>query len=247
MKMSLRTAKPNNEEEKEKIIKDFLPCVKYAAYRLSWRLPPHLTTDDLISAGLIGLMDAFNKFVEGKAKFKTYAELRIKGAMLDELRATDWIPRSMKEKLRTIDDTITKLRMELGRAPDDDEIANELKMPLSEYHKIIQYANSVVPISMEGLSSAALANGDLNMFDCIPDPNTKDPLNIIEEHDTKKRLAELIDRLSEKEKYVMSLYYFDELTMKETGMALNITESRVCQIHSQALMKLRTKLAGQKK
>lgn len=246
--MSTRSAKlTDEEEEKEKIIRDFLPCVKFAAYRLSWRLPPHLTTDDLISAGLIGLMDAFNKFIEGKARFKTYAELRIKGAMLDELRATDWIPRSVKEKLRTIDNTITTLKSELGRAPDDDEVADELKMSLHEYHKLIQYSNSIVPISVEKLSTATSAGDNINILDCIPDPGTINPLNILERHDTKKKLAGLIDKLSEKEKHVLSLYYFDELTMKETGMALSITESRVCQIHSQALRKLRTKLADQNK
>ena len=243
--MSIPTTKLTEEEKKEKIIKDLLPCIKFAAYRLSWRLPPQLTTDDLISVGLIGLMDAFKKFKEGKAKFKTYAELRIKGAMLDELRATDWISRSVKEKLRAIDNAATKLKRELNRKPDDDEIADELKMPLTEYYKTIQYANSAVPISMEGLSSATSSDGSLNILDCIPDPGSIDPLNVLEEQDTKKNLAKMIDRLSEKEKYVVSLYYFDELTMKETGMALNITESRVCQIHRQALKKLKIKLAGQ--
>jgi len=137
------------EETKEKIIKDFLPYIKYTAYRLSWKLPPHVTVDDLISVGLMGLMDALERFEPGKVKLKTYAELRIKGAMIDELRATAWIPRSMRKKIDEINNARTKLEKKNGRVPDDTEVAKTLKMPLDEYYRILQYAVSANPIRIE--------------------------------------------------------------------------------------------------
>jgi RNA polymerase sigma factor for flagellar operon FliA len=200
-----------NDDKKEEIIKEFLPYIRYTAYRLSWKLPAHINIDDLISVGLMGLMDAVDRFEPGKVKLKTYAELRIKGAMIDELRATAWIPRSMKK------------------------VARLLKMPLGDYYKILQYATSSSPIRLEDFKNNKYADSDLNIAECIADSKAKNPLSLLEEKDNEEKLAELIDTLPEKEKIVLSLYYWEELTMQEIGRVLNITESRVCQIHSQAI------------
>ncbi len=231
-----------NEEKKEEIIKEFLPYIKYTAYRLSWKLPPHITNDDLISVGLMGLMDAVSRFEPGRVKLKTYAELRIKGAMIDELRATAWVPRSMRKKISVINEARSKLERENRRKPDDIEVAKSLNMPLNEYYKTLQYATSSNLLRLEDFKNNKYSNADLSITDCIADPKAKSPLSILEEKDMKGYLTELIDTLPEKEKIVLSLYYYEELTMQEIGKVLSITESRVCQIHSQSIIKLKSKL-----
>ncbi len=230
------------EDKREEVIKEFLPYIKYTAYRLSWKLPHHVTTEDLVSVGLMGLMDALERFEPGKVKLKTYAELRIKGSMIDELRATAWIPRSMRKKIDVINKERLKLEKKYGRMPDDTEVAKSLKMPLDEYFKTLQYATSSNHIRLEDFRNSRYSDSDLNITECIADPKAKSPLAELEEKDTKEKLADLIDTLPKKEKMVLALYYYEELTMQEIGKVLNITESRVCQIHSQALIKLRTKI-----
>ncbi len=238
----LKYKKKIKEEEREEIIKEFLPYIKYTAYRLSWKLPHHVTIDDLISMGLMGLMDALDRFEPGKVKLKTYAELRIKGSMIDELRATAWIPRSMRKKIETINKARLKLEKRDGRMPDDAEVAKSMNMPLEEYFKILQYATSSNPVRLEDFRNSKYADSNLNITECIADPKAKSPLSILEEKDTKEKLADLIDTLPKKEKTVLALYYYEELTMQEIGKVLSITESRVCQIHSQALGKLKMKI-----
>ena len=230
------------EETKEEIIKEFLPYIKYTAYRLSWKLPPHINIDDLISVGLMGLMDAVDRFEPGKVKLKTYAELRIKGAMIDELRATAWIPRSMRKKIEEINNARTRLGKKIGRMPDDADVAKSMKMPLDEYFKILRFATVANPIRLEDFRNNKYSDSNLNITECIADPKAKSPLSILEEKDNQEELAELIETLPEKEKLVLALYYWEELTMQEIGKVLSITESRVCQIHSQAIGKLKTKL-----
>ena len=230
------------EEKKEEIIKQFSPYIKYTAYRLSWKLPLHVTIDDLISVGLMGLMDALERFEPGRVKLKTYAELRIKGSMIDELRATAWIPRSMRKKIEGINNARMKLEKKHGKMPDEADVAKSLNMPLDEYFKILQYATSSNPVRLEDFRNSKYSDSDLNITECIADPKAKSPLVILEEKDTKKRMAELIDTLPKKEKMVLALYYYEELTMQEIGKVLNITESRVCQIHSQSLLKLKNKI-----
>jgi RNA polymerase sigma factor for flagellar operon FliA len=233
------------EEKKEEIIKEFLPYIKYTAYRLSWKLPAHVTINDLISCGLMGLMDALERFEPGKVKLKTYAELRIKGAMIDELRATAWIPRSMRKKINEINNARMKLERKNGRMPDDLEVAKSLQMSLDDYFKILHYATSSNPLRLEDFKNKKYSDSDLNISECIADPKAKSPLNILEEKDNQEQLAELIETLPKKEKLVLSLYYWEELTMQEIGKILSITESRVCQIHSQALIKLKMKLKNE--
>ena len=225
------------EEDKEKIIKDFLPFIKYTAHRLLWRLPPQLTVDDLISAGLMGLLDALERFEPGRVKLKTFAEIRIRGAMFDELRAGDWVPRSVKKKLSELRHAHVKLQNELGRPPEAEEVVQELGMSLEEYYNILRDARGAVSLRIEDFTDSS---GDgLDLLECIPDPEAKDPLSVLEETDRKKLLAGLIGELPEKEKLVLSLYYWEELTMKEIGAVLDLTESRVCQLHGQALLRLK--------
>lgn len=229
------------EEKKEEIINEFLPYIKYTAYRLSWKLPAHISSEDLISVGLMGLMDAVSRYEPGRVKLKTYAELRIKGSMIDELRATAWIPRSMRTKIKTINLAREKLEKEYGRVPDHIEVAKSMKLPLDEYHKTLQYATSSMSISLEDFKSSKHSDGNMNISECIADPKADNPLNILEDTEMRDNVASLIDTLPSKEKMVLSLYYWEELTMQEIGKLLNITESRVCQIHSQALKKLKKK------
>ena len=169
------------EETKEEIIKEFLPYIKYTAYRLSWKLPPHITSEDLISVGLMGLIDAVDRFEPGRVKLKTYAELRIKGAMIDELRATAWIPRSMRKKIEEINNARTRLAKKIGRMPDDTEVAKSMKMPLDEYFKILKYATIANPIRLEDFRNNKYSDSNLNITECIADPRAKRPLSILED------------------------------------------------------------------
>lgn len=231
-----------SEEEKEKIIKEFLPFIKYTAYRLAWRVPPQLTVEDLVSVGLMGLLDALERFEEGRVKLKTYAEYRIKGAMLDELRAVDWVPRRLRKKMNTLKDMYIKLERKLGRLPEDMEVAEALKISLDEYYKTLQNADSAITISFEDFQGVVSAEDCVDVTERISVPAENDPLRILEEEDQKKILAKIIDKLPEKEKLVLSLYYWEEMTMKEIGKVLNLTEGRVCQLHNQALLRLKAKL-----
>ncbi len=231
------------EEAKEQIIKDFLPFIKYTAYRLSHKLPPHITTDDLKSVGFMGLMDAMERFEPGKVKLKTYAELRIKGSMVDELRAAEWIKRRTQEKIDAINKARTELENKHRRMVEHAEVAKALKMPLEKYFETLQYENSF-PISMDELKSPNPKYSDLDISECIEDVNAKNPFAILEIKEGKKNIAGLIDGLPGKERLVLILYYYAELPMEKIGNALDMTKSRVCQLHSVAITKLREKLGS---
>lgn len=228
------------ETEKERVIREFLPFIKYTAHRLSWRLPPQLTVDDLVSSGLMGLLDALDKFEQGRVKLKTYAEIRIRGAMFDELRAVDWVPRSMKKKAGELKSAVSSLEKRLGRAPEDEEIVRELGISLDDYYRTLRDASGAIAVRFEDFRENDSGDG-LNIMECMADPNAEDPHEALEESDLREAIAGLIDELPEKEKLILSLYYWEELTMKEIGRVLELTESRVCQLHSQALLRLKSK------
>jgi RNA polymerase sigma factor for flagellar operon FliA len=230
-----------SSQDKEKIIKEFLPVVRYTAYRLSWRLPPQISVDDLISVGLNGLFDAMERFEQGKVKLKTYAQHRIKGAMLDELRAMEWIPRSKKKKINTLKDAHSRLEKELKRHPEDEEVAEVLGLSLDQYYHLLEESKGGITLKFEDYDRVSEGHS-VNLMDNIEDPNEKNPLNILLELDQKKAVARLIEELPEKEKMVLSLYYWEELTMKEVGAVMGLTESRVCQLHNQALIRLKSKI-----
>lgn len=231
-----------SEAEKEKIINDSLPFIKYTAYRLAHRLPPQLAVNDLISVGIVGLLDALQRYTEGRVKLNTFVEYRIKGAMLDELRSHDWVPRSLKTKIGQIRKAHHELEQDLGRMPYEEEIAERLEITLDEYYKTVQSASNAVVFSFEDFRDKMYEESDMDVTECIPDPNTKNPLELLEEGNSKEALAHLIERLPEKEKLVLSLYYWEEMTMKEIGKVLHLTEGRVCQLHNQALIRLKAQI-----
>lgn len=231
-----------SEEEKEQIIKDFLPFIKYTAHRLSWGLPPQLTVEDLISVGVMGLLDSLKRYTEGRVKLNTFVQFRIKGAMLDELRANNWIPKSMNKKINTIKNAHLKLEKNLGRPPDEKEITEYLGMTPDEYYRILQVANTQTTLRFEDLNGKKHGENDIDVMECISDPEAKNPLQLLEESDRKEVLAGVIDELPEKEKLILSLYYWEGMTMKEIAKVMDLTEGRVCQIHSQTLMRLRLKM-----
>jgi RNA polymerase sigma factor for flagellar operon FliA len=230
------------EQEKEKIINDSLPFIKYTAYRLAQRLPPQLSVEDLISVGIIGLLDALQRYTEGRVKLSTFTEYRIKGAMLDELRSQDWVPRSLKTKIGQIKKAHHQLEKELGRPPSEEEIAANLSITLDEYFRTLQSASNAVVFSFEDFKDRMYDDSDMDVTESIPDPNAKNPLELLVENSTKEALALLIEHLPEKEKLLLSLYYWEELTMKEIGKIMNLTEGRVCQLHSQALIRLKARI-----
>ncbi|MBI4688378.1 MAG: FliA/WhiG family RNA polymerase sigma factor [Nitrospirae bacterium] len=233
-----------SEEEKERIIKDFLPFIKYTAYRFSWKLPPQLTVDDLVSVGLMALLNAIERFDSGKAKLKTYAEYKIKGAMLDELRACDTVPRSVRSKMNIMKSASAELQEKLGRAPEDEEIAESMGVSLKDYYKTIQNANSSGHIRFEDLNGNMNDSEGINIIESIADPSEKSPLHMVEETEEKETLSRMIDELPKREKLILALYYWEELTMKEIGQALSLTEGRVCQLHNKAVSELKVKLKG---
>ena len=228
-------------EVRDKLIQEYGSKIKYMAYRLSYRLQPDIDIDDLISSGIIGLMDAMDKYDPGKETlFKTYAEFRIRGAMLDELRAMDWVPRSVKEKAGLLYKTIAQLEKRLGRSPTEEEISGELKMSMSEYQEFLAQAHASAMISFEDLG--VNLDHDRDVLESIGEPEKRDPLTLLLSKDTRSVLISAIENLPEKERKVVSLYYYNELTMKEIGKILDVTESRVSQLHTQAMFRLKGKL-----
>ncbi len=230
----------SDSEQYEKWVTEFAPLLRYLAHRLAFRLPPYLDVDDLIQAGVIGLMDAVQKYDPTKeTQFKTYAEFRIRGAMLDTLRSLDWVPRSVHEKVHLFQKTYDQLVRDLGRAPEESEIAKALSMTDEAYEKFLFQAKGVSLLRLEDLGIA-----EDSPFDSIVDPQAEDPFSQLLAQDTRQALMEAIGHLPEKERGVISLYYIEELTMKEIGKALNVTESRVCQLHTQAILRLKGLLSA---
>jgi len=234
-------------DPREEIIREFLPFIKYTASRLAWRMPPQMTVDDLVSSGLIGLMDALGRYQEGRVRLRTYAEFRIRGAMLDELRAADWTPRSLKKRVNEVRSFQGRLQKELGRPPEDEEVAEAMQMSLDEYYRTLGEANGAVSYRFEDFDGCGDSGEGLNILKCIPDAGAQDPLDLLQTRQQTEGLARLIGEMSEKEQLLLSLYYWEELTMKEIGRIMKLTEGRVSQIHSQALSKLRAAMkAGEK-
>ena len=230
-------------ENREEVIKRYSPMIKYVANRIAMRLPPHIEVDDLISVGVLGLMDAISKYDSSRgAKFKTYAEFRVRGAILDELRALDWVPRSIRQKASAVEKVVRSLESKLNRLPEDDEVAKEMDMSLDQFYRTIDETKSVPVFSLEDLGIAKESGEQQSLLDCLAGKADADPQTQIRLIELKEIIAKAIDTLPEKERLMVSLYYYEELTMKEIGAVLDITESRVSQIHSKAVLHLRTKL-----
>lgn len=228
--------------EREQQILEYLPLVKYLSARIIARLPSHVELDDLVNYGIIGLMDAVDKFDPSRGvKFKTYAELRIRGSILDGLRGMDWVPRSLRRRQRELENAFRRLQSKLGRNATDEEAAAELGISLEEYHALLDDLKGVSVGSIESIDG----EGEDSLIEYIPDRDENSPTFVMEKKEMRRLLAESIDCLPGKERLVLSLYYFEGLTMKEVGEVLGITESRVSQLHSKAVLRLRGRLQTQ--
>ncbi len=229
--------------DREEMILQYTPLIKYVAHRLAMRLPSHISIDDLISAGVIGLMDALTKFdPEKRVEFKTYAEFRIRGAMLDELRSMDWVPRSIRQKATQIERTIHQLEKKHGRSVEDEEIASALGLSLEAYYETLKELHGLSPLDMEEVKKGFPKLSLEDILDSLIDSEENDPFHQYSLKELKKVLARAIDELSSNERMVISLYYYEELTLKEIGEVLHLTESRICQIHTKGVLKLRARL-----
>lgn len=229
--------------QKEELIKEYAPLIKFVAQKIAIRLPPNIELDDLISAGSIGLMDAIDKWDPTRDnKFKTYAEFRIRGSILDELRAQDWIPRSVRDKAKALDRTITALENELGRYPTEEEISTKLNMPIGEFHELV---NQVRPVSLLSIDDQpTFSDSDKkSIANLLEGAKSGNPFNQLNVKVVKDVVAKAIEELPERQRLVLSLYYFEDLNLKEIGQVLRVTESRVSQLHAQAVTRLRAKLA----
>ncbi|MBN1636958.1 MAG: FliA/WhiG family RNA polymerase sigma factor [Deltaproteobacteria bacterium] len=232
-----------NPKVRAQVITEFSPLIKYIASRIAMRLPPHIDIHDLINAGVIGLIDAIEKFDASKQiQFKTYAEFRIRGAILDELRAMDWVPRSVRQKARKVEDAYARLECALGRPASDEEVARELDVDLDSFYKLLSDTASVSLLSLDDLGEEDSDPSRKNLLEYIMQDEKDLPSHKINLSEVRDMVARAIGSLPEKERMVISLYYYDELTMKEIGHVLKFTESRVSQIHTKAILRLRSKM-----
>ncbi len=231
---------PTGDPMRDKLIMDFTPLLKFISQKIATRLPSNIDVDDLFSAGVIGLMDAIDKYDPTRDnKFKTYAEFRIRGAILDELRDQDWVPRSIRDINKKEDKARVELERRLGRSPKDGEIAEFMEVPLEKYQKKQSYKVSMISIEELG---GAQEGERRSLLECIENPNAKNPFTFLRHKGLEDTLKQTVEELPDKQKLVLSLYYYEDLNLKEIGKIMNVTESRVSQLHSQAITKLKTKL-----
>lgn len=227
---------------KEELVKKYIPLVKYIASRVIIGKTKYIEYEDLVSYGMLGLMDAINKFDETRGmKFSTYASIRIKGAMIDELRRNSPISKGAMDKLNRYNDAIEKLQKKLERDPSDGEIAKFLQISVKEMMEIENYINYISVVSLEDLIFSD--DDDIPLMGTIEDNKSPSPEKSFEEKEELEYLAKALDMLNEKDKTVLSLYYYEGLTLKEIGKVLSVSESRVCQLHSRAIVHLRKILA----
>src|SRR5947209_4762785 len=230
---------------RERLILHYSPLVKYVAGRVGVGLPPNIEQADLVSYGIFGLIDAIEKFDISRAiKFETYAISRIKGAIIDELRAIDWIPRSVRYKAREVEKAYAALEARLHRTPTEPEVAEELGIGLDELHTIFSQVSFVNVIALDELLNVGGERGDkVSLVDTLEDTRAEDPVAAFETEETKYLLARAINTLPEREKIVVTLYYYEGLTLAEIGQVLGVTESRICQMHTKAVLQMRSKLS----
>ncbi len=222
-----------NPESREKLIENYLPLVKLVAGRVAVSLPQHVDKDDLISNGFFGLMESIERFDPDRGvKFETYAVVRVRGAILDSLRAQDWIPATIRQKARQYEQTVAKMEHVLGRSAQDEEIAGAMKISLSELYTLINHLNISTLIPLEEFARTETAS-----------QHTPNPSQQLEEEEVRFMLAKSIDKLPEKERLVVSLYYYNGLTLKEISLILKLSEARISQLHTKAIFRLRGALS----
>jgi RNA polymerase sigma factor for flagellar operon FliA len=236
----------DDARSRERLVLAYSPLVKYVAGRMSSGLPAHVEEADLISYGLLGLISAIERFdLEREIRFETFAITRIKGSIIDELRSLDWVPRSVRAKAREIERTNAQLENKLHRAPTDGEMAASLECTVEEFQEsLVRISNSSV-VALDELWTVSDSSGDqVSLLDTIQDPTAVDPAQEMDLTDMKDRLADAIARLPEREKLVVALYYYENLTLREIGEVLGVTESRVSQLHTKAVLRLKSRLQG---
>jgi RNA polymerase sigma factor for flagellar operon FliA len=230
---------------RDRLILTYAPLVKYVAGRLGSGLPAHVDDDDLVSYGLLGLIGAIERFDPDRdIKFETYAIARIKGSIIDELRALDWVPRSVRSRARDIERSIAELESKLSRAPTDEEIAGKLGLTEDELGDSLTEISRTSIAALDELWTVSSGGDQIALIDTIEDTQGPDPQASLSETELKEAIGEAIARLPEREKLVVTLYYYEELTLREIGEVLGVTESRVSQLHTKAILRLKARLSG---
>lgn len=231
---------------RDRLIVHYSPLVKYVAGRVGVGLPPNVEHADLVSYGVFGLIDAIDKYdLERAIKFETYAISRIRGAIIDELRSIDWIPRSVRSKSREVERTYAALEAELHRSPTEQEVADRIGISIQDLHTIFSKVSYANVVALDELMHAGSERGDsLTLGDTLKDNRAEDPVQAFETQETKFLLSRAVNLLPEREKIVVTLYYYEGLTLAEIGRVLGVTESRICQMHTKAVMQLRAKLSA---
>lgn len=228
-------------------IEQYLPLVKRIAGRLAVSLPPHVDEDDIIGYGVFGLLDALDRFDAARGlKFETYASIRIRGSMIDGLRTMDWVPHSARQKVKRVQEGFTELEFQLGRAASVEEVANLLKMEVREVEGVLTQAQILTLTSFDETTVDNEGDSSGTPLNLLTDPDAQEAYQDIEKEEQKQLLAETIEKLPEKEKLVVALYYQEELTLKEIAAVLKLSESRISQLHSQAIARLRGRLNRQR-
>jgi RNA polymerase sigma factor for flagellar operon FliA len=236
----------DDAKARERLVLAYAPLVKYVAGRMSSGLPAHVEEADLISYGLLGLISAIERFdLSREIRFETFAITRIKGSIIDELRSLDWVPRSVRAKAREIERANAKLEHSLHRAPSDQEMSTELGVSVDDFQSSLTKISNSSVVALDELWTVSDASGDqVSLLDTIQDPSAVDPAHEMDLTDMKDRLADAIARLPEREKLVVALYYYENLTLREIGEVLGVTESRVSQLHTKAVLRLKSRLQG---
>ena len=240
--------KTKSSKIRDKFIRQYMPLVKYVAGKVAVGMPNSVEFDDLVGFGQFGLLDAINKYDPSKnVKFKTYAVTRIRGAIFDELRTLDWVPRSVRQKSREIEDTIVQLESKLGRPASDSEVAGAMGISEDEYHQTILKVSGTSVLSLNDVWYSGEESEHVSIGDCIESPTSLNPDVIVEREEIRRVIIEAINELPEKEKMVLVLYYHEDMTFKEIGQVLEVSESRVSQLHTKANLRLRAKLTNIRK
>ena len=247
-KLWLEFKKTKSPALRDKFIRQYMPLVKYVAGKVSVGLPASIEFDDLVGFGQFGLLDAINKYdPEKNVKFKTYAVTRIRGAIFDEMRQLDWVPRSVRQKSREIEDVIVELESKLGRPATDAEIAKEMNMSEEEFQQTVMKVSGTSVLSLNDVWYSGDENDHMSIGDSIESPASMNPDVQVDREEIRRVIIQAINELPEKEKMVIVLYYHEDLTFKEIGQVLDVSESRISQLHTKANMRLRAKLTNMRK
>jgi RNA polymerase sigma factor for flagellar operon FliA len=241
----LRYRRTGDKGLRDRLILTYAPLVKYVAGRLGSGLPAHVDEGDLVSYGLLGLISAIERYdPERDIKFETYAIVRIRGSIIDELRALDWVPRSVRSRAREIERAIAELEAKLGHAPSDEEIAGKIGITVEELDESLTDISRSSIAALDELWSTSGEGDQVSLLDTIEDTSGPRPNEALDETELRETLADAIARLPEREKLVVTLYYYEELTLREIGEVLGVTESRVSQLHTKAVLRLKSRLSG---